>query len=139
MAWDDPSPRARTRNVAAPSSQPGYGPEPVSSGRLLWCALQAGLAGLMTAVATKAGLTAWHGHAARPSTFDLVLAAVVGIAVAALSWRYLRNRRGGGGWVSRLGPGGSLRDRYGDTTLRNVVAAEIVGDVISDVIDAATD
>ena len=32
-----------------------------------------------------------------------------------------------------------LRDRYGDTTLRNVVAAEIVGDVISDVIDAATD
>ena len=140
MAWDDPSPRARARPVAAASpSQPGYGNEPVSFGRLMFALLLAGVAGVSTALATRHGLMAWQGHVARASLLDLVLSVAFGFVVAVFAWRYLASRPGGGGWLLRLGRQRSWDDRYGDPTFGDIAAAEVVGDVIADAIDAAID
>ncbi len=140
MAWDDPLPRTRARPAAAaPSSQPGYGPEPVSFGRLLFCLLAAGIAGVATALATRHGLAGWRGHPAHASVFDLVLSAAIGFAVAVLAWRNLVNRPGGGGWLLRLGRRRSWEHRYDTSSFGDLVVAEVAADVIADAIDAAID
>jgi len=148
MAWDDPSPRTRsgTASVAAaarldhaPAAQPGYGPAPVSAGRLLWCLLLAGIVGVSTAVGVHGGLVKWHGHAGHGSVLDLVLAVAVGLALAVLAWRYLARRPGGGGWLRLFGRRRFRDDSYAGSTYTDVVVAEVVADVVVDVIGAVLD
>jgi len=147
MAWDDPSPRTRSRRAPAaaaqrgdaPSAQPGYGSAPVSSGRLLWCLLLAGIVFVSTAAGTVRGLTAWHGHAGHASALDVVLAVAIGLAAAVLAWRYLSRRPGGGGWMRQFGRRRFWDDSYPGTTYTDVVVAEVVADVVVDVIGAVLD
>jgi hypothetical protein len=138
MAWDDPSPRARAAAPRAatvrPASQPGYGAEPVSFGRLMFRLLLAGSIGVLTALGAKACLAAWHGHGAHAALLDLVLAATFGFAAAALAWKYVTNRAAGGFVVFGYG-----RRRYADSAVSDFILAEVVGDVVSDVIDAVID
>ena len=147
MAWDDPSPRNRSRPAPAaagarpdqsPAAQPGYGSAPVSGGRLLWCLVLAGIVGVATTVGVFRGLT-WHAHLGRGTVFELVLAVAIGLAVAVLAWRYLSRRPGGGGWMRLSGRRRSWDDSSGGTTFTDVVVAEVVADVVVDVIGAVLD
>ena len=99
MAWDDPSPRARAATPrpadAPPASQPGYGAAPISFGRLVFALLGAGIAGLATALATRHGLSALEGHAARATLLDVLLSIAIGLVVAVFAWRYVASRPGG--------------------------------------------
>ena len=138
MAWDDPSPRTRARPAAvAPSSQPGYGDEPIAFGRLMFRLLLAGIIGVSTLLGAKAILASWHGPAARSSVLDLVLAAAVGFVAAVLALKYVTNRPAGGFVVFRRRR--SWDSRYDDATVSGFIVAEAVGDVVGAVIDAATD
>ncbi len=140
MAWDDPSPRARNRTAAAaPSSQPGYGDEPGSFGRLMFRMLLAGVIGVSTALGAKAILAAWHGNAAHASPLDLVLVAAVGFVAAVLAWRYVTNRAASRFLVFGYGRRRSWDDRYDQPTVSGFVVAEVVGDVVGAAIDAAID
>jgi len=148
MAWDDPSPRTRARTAPtavaaqrghAPAAQPGYGPGPISGGRLLWCIVLAGIVGVSTTVGVVRGLTIWHGHAGHASVLDVVLAVAIGLAVAVLAWRYLSRRPGGGGWMRQFGRRRFWDDSYPGTTYTDVVVAEVVADVVVDVIGAVLD
>ena len=146
MAWDDPSPRTRSRaatstptKTTAPLAQPGYGVAPISAGRLAWCLVLAGTVGVTTAVGVHSRLVRWHGHAGHGSVLDLVLAVAVGLAVAMLAWRYLSRRPGGGGWMRLFGRRRFWADRYPGTTYADIAVAEVVGDVVGGVIDAVID
>jgi hypothetical protein len=148
MAWDDPSPRTRSRPAHsgtsarpgyAPAAQPGYGPVPISAGRLLWCLLLAAIVFVSTAVGALRGLITWHGHAGHGSLFDLVLAVAIGLAAAVLAWRYLSRRPGGGGWMWLSGRRRSWDDSYPGTTYTDVVVAEVVAEVVVDAIGAVLD
>lgn len=140
MAWDDPSPRTRSRPAPmAPAAQPGYGPEPPSAGRLLWCLVVTGIVGVSTAVGVHGRLATWHGHSGRGSVSDLLLAAAIGLAVAVLAWRFLSRRTGGGGWLRLFGRRRFWADPYPGTTYADIVVAEVVGEVVGDVIDAIVD
>ena len=139
MAWDDPSPRTRSQAPRVhPETQPGYDAEP-SAGRLLWCLVQTAFVGVAAAVGVHGCLARWHGHAGRGGVADLVLAAVAGLAVGVLAWRYLRSRPGGGGWVRLFWRRRFWADRYPGTTYTDIVVAEVVSDVVSGVIDAVID
>ncbi len=143
MAWDDPSPRARAATPrpadAPPASQPGYGAAPISFGRLVFALLGAGIAGLATALATRHGLSALEGHAARATLLDVLLSIAIGLVVAVFAWRYVASRPGGGGWLLRPSRPRSMADRFVDPTLGEVVVAEVVINVVSGVIDAVID
>jgi len=147
MAWDDPSPRTRSRTAPAaaarpdhaPAAQPGYGAAPVSAGRLLWCLVLAGIVFVSTVVGVDRGLMAWHGHSGHGSVLDLVLAVAVGLALAVLAWRYLVRRPGGGGWMRRFGRRRFWDDSSPGTAFTDVVVAEVVADVVVDVIGAVLD
>jgi len=148
MAWDDPSPRTRSRAAPsagaasrgdAPSAQPGYGSAPVSAGRLLWCLLLAGVVSVSTTVGVVRGLTSWHGHAGHASVLDVVLAVAIGLAVAVLAWRYLSRRPGGGGWMRLFARRRSWGDPYPGGTYTDLVVAEVVAEAVVDVIGAVLD
>ena len=141
MAWNDPSPRTRFLPATSRrSTQPGYGSEPISFGRLVFRVVLAGIVGVLACLLAKACIAAWHGPAAHSSTLDVVLAFAIGFAVAALAWKYVMNRpvthglsarvRDGGGW----GSGG-----YADDTFDNIVVADAAVDLVEVAVDVFAD
>jgi len=137
MAWDDPSPRARSRR---PPAQSNNADAPISFGRLVFRMALAGIAGVLACVGAKTGLSAWHGSAARASGLDIVLTVAAGCVAAALAWKYVMNRvpqhglgarvRDGRGWGSGSGDGGIVD---------NLGTAEVVADLIEVAIDVVAD
>ena len=149
MAWDDPSPRARSAGVP-PSSQPGYGEPDV---RLSFMTIVARAAAALFVCAivhegVRACVLAWQsGRGGVPHpVLAVALPLLVAVLVGWLVLRHLLKRpatvglsdriRNGGGW---LGGRRSWDDGYGDPTFGDVVVADAVGDVIGAAIDAAID
>ncbi len=140
MAWDDPSPRARSRPATSrPSAQPGYGSEPISFGRLALRIVLAGVVGVFAGLFAKAGIAAWRGQAPRTPGLDTVLAFAIGFAVAALAWKYVMNRPVTRGLSARVRDGGAWG--YGGNSydgVDNFIVAEAAVDLVEVAADVLT-
>jgi hypothetical protein len=139
VGWEDPSPRARARSPAGdPTAQPGYGDAGV---RLSFTTIAARwavalLAGGLVYAGAHKGFGLWLGpeRAMPVLAISLVLAAVVAWLLLRALMR-LPESEGAG-----VSPG--RRRGWDDTsglTFGEVVAADVAGDVVGAIIDAATD
>jgi hypothetical protein len=145
MAWSDPSPRARGRSASA---QPGYCAPEV---RLSFLTIVARCAAALFVAAIafevlRIVVLAWatgHGATASPA-WSVALPLLVAMAIGWLLLRRLLKRpasvglsdrvRNGGGWR-----GSSWSDSDGDPTFAVQVTTDLVEDLVSAAIDAATD
>jgi hypothetical protein len=134
MGWQDPSPRARARTIAAagnPMAQPGYADPGVrlSFTTIVARALVALLVGFLVYAGAHKGLGGWLGpaHALAVLAGSLVLAAVIG-------WLVLRTLMRTPEFAERRG-----WDDTSGLTFGEAVAADVVGEVIGAAIDAVTD
>jgi hypothetical protein len=136
MAWDDPSPRTRSRPaVSRNAPQPGYGAEPISFGRLALRIVLAAAIGVFAIFFAKAGIAAWHGQAPHTDSLDTVLACAIGFAVAAVAWKYVMNRPVSRFWAYR----NDRYDDFSDDLADKAVAIELVADLADAAVDIASD
>jgi len=141
VGWEEPSPRARARSPAGnPAAQPGYG-DPGVRLSFMAIAMRGGVAlmvgGLCFSGAHK-GLGGWLGppHAVLVFVLSVALAVLMGWVVLRALLRLPGTDAGG-----RRTWFGSRRgwDDSSGLTFGEAVAADVAGDVVGALIDAATD